>query len=604
MTSKSMANMKKDTTLASQNHYNELIKTQSLFDAITNTVLDAIIVINQEGKIVFWNKASEKIFGYSKEDVLNENLHKLIMPESYHNDYLQGLYHFSNTGEDKIIGTTIEVTAINKDKKEIPVEISVSSVKIDNFWHAVGVIRDITKKKVAQSNYNEIVDLMRAQLTTLKRDESILKEKNEDLEAKEEELIAQNKQLTEKEEELLAQNEELIEKEKEILESTAKLQAISDTALDAIIMINEEGNITFWNEASTTILGYTKDEILQKNAHSIIAPKRYHNDHLKAFEIFKQTGHGNAIGQTLELQALKKDGTEIPIELSLSSIKLNNKWHATGILRDITARKKLEEALEKERENLEKTVTKRTEILNQSLKALEKAHKLKDQFLSNMSHELRTPLNAIIGFTDLLEMQYYGTLTEKQDEYIKLIQSSGKHLLDLINDLLDISKIDAGSMELFFQGILLEELINEAISAFGAQISNKSIELITYITPDITTIETDRRKLLQILLNMLSNAVKYTPVNGKINIKIEKSDDSHLKISIIDTGIGIEKTKIKEIFSEFYQLNQVRDQALGGTGLGLALSKRLTELIGGEIGVESELKIGSTFWITLPIKTT
>lgn len=582
-----MVNEKKDIHEISNETHNEFLKTHVLFNAITNTVLDAIIVINSEGKIVFWNKAAENILGFTKQEALNTDLHKLITPPDYHKDFLQGLHNFSLTGEGKIIGQTIELTALKKNGAEIPVEVSLSSVQIDNSWHAIGVLRDITNKKKAESSFIEAMKLLHTQCKTLKADEAILKEQNESLQLKEEEL--------------LAQNEELIEKEKEILESTAKLQAISDTALDAIIMINDEGNITFWNEASTNILGYTKKEIINKNAHSIISPKRYHEDHLKAFNMFKTTGRGNAIGKTLELYAIKKDGTEIPIELSLSSIKLNNKWHATGILRDITNRKKLEEELKQERENLEQTVVIRTEKLNQSLNELEKALKLKDQFLSNMSHELRTPLNAIIGFADLLELQYYGTLTEKQDEYIKLIQSSGKHLLDLINDLLNISKIDAGSMELFFKNVLLEDLINETISAFGAQISNKSIELTTSISPKLTSIETDRRKLLQILLNMLSNAVKYTPVNGKITINVDKINNTHLKISITDTGIGIEEAKINKIFSEFYQLNQVRDQALGGTGLGLALSKRLTELLGGNIGVKSELKVGSTFWITLPI---
>ncbi|MGD9581247.1 MAG: PAS domain S-box protein [Vampirovibrionia bacterium] len=578
-----MGEKTKGTITISEDNYSELVKINSLFDTITNSLKDAIIVIDKDQTVTFWNEPSESIFGYTEEETINKKLEELILDKKNTDELAKEID--STTTSSK----TIELKAKRKNNKIFPIEIIISKLELNEKTSILLIIKDITCKKASESNFKEAMDLLQAQYKTLLADETLLKEQNESLRNKEEELIAQN--------------EELIEKEQEILESTTKLQTISNTALDAIIMINDEGNITFWNDASTRILGYEKNEIFNQNVHKLIAPERFICEHNKAFELFKKTGKGSAIGKTLELCAIRKDGSEIPVELSLSSIQLNNKWHAVGILRDITSRKKLENALKTERNNLEKTVLKRTEKLNKSLRALEKANKLKDQFLSNMSHELRTPLNAIIGFTDLLEMQYYGTLTEKQDEYLKLIKNSSTHLLDLINDLLDISKIDAGSMELFFKDVQIDEIINETISAFGTQINNKSLEIETIITNEITSIETDKRKLLQILLNLLSNAVKYTPEKGKITIKASKTKSLQLKLSITDTGTGIDENKISNIFSEFYQLNQVRDQALGGTGLGLALSKRLTELLGGKIGVKSEVTKGSTFWVKLPISS-
>jgi signal transduction histidine kinase len=233
---------------------------------------------------------------------------------------------------------------------------------------------------------------------------------------------------------------------------------------------------------------------------------------------------------------------------------------------------------------------------------LEQADRAKTHFLSSMSHELRTPLNAILGFSDLLYGQHFGNLNDKQIKYVNQIDDSGKHLLSLISDLLDVSRIDAGAMELDLGNVSPSEFINATVSMMSNQFKGKKIRVKTSIEPTLPVVTADLRKCKQILINLLSNALKYTPEGGQVEIRAARGVDSQARIEVSDTGIGIEADELDKIFSEFYQADSVRDGKLGGTGIGLALTRRLVELHGGEIGVESEPGKGSTFWFTLPLK--
>lgn len=274
--------------------------------------------------------------------------------------------------------------------------------------------------------------------------------------------------------------------------------------------------------------------------------------------------------------------------------------------RDITERINLERDLEEERKNLEKTVESRTKELRETLDkleginlCLEEANRHKSKFLSSMSHELRTPLNAIIGFTDLLKGIFFGQLNEKQASYIEQIDKSAAHLLALINDLLDISKIDAGALEVQLEEITLKDVTEDLLRMLSTQFRKKTLKVTSEFSPDIGTIVSDSRKFKQIMLNLLTNAIKFTPDKGAISVKGEMIPGK-IKISVSDTGIGIAGEELGKIFSEFYQVDQVRDEELGGTGIGLALTQRLVGLLGGEIGVKSKIGKGSTFWFTIP----
>lgn len=259
------------------------------------------------------------------------------------------------------------------------------------------------------------------------------------------------------------------------------------------------------------------------------------------------------------------------------------------------------------RDSLEEKVAERTSELEVTLKDLQvrneqlrEANAHKSKFLSTMSHELRTPLNAIIGFADLLAGEGFGPLNDKQRSYIKRIDDSGAHLLSLITDVLDVAKIDAGAMELNIENLPVEELLGSSTQMMAQQYRNRNIQLHTESLVPRATVRADSRKARQILINLLSNALKYSPLGGEVVVRAEQASPDTIRISVIDHGVGIEAEQQSKIFQEFHQADRQRDEGLGGIGLGLALTKRLVELHKGEIGVESTVGEGSTFWFTLP----
>jgi signal transduction histidine kinase/CheY-like chemotaxis protein/CHASE1-domain containing sensor protein len=271
-------------------------------------------------------------------------------------------------------------------------------------------------------------------------------------------------------------------------------------------------------------------------------------------------------------------------------------------------RRRSEREVEAERLVLESKVRQRTQDLNSSLETLNNmnlqlkdASRHKSQFLSNMSHELRTPLNAVLGFSDLLEGQHFGKLNPKQAEYVLQIRESGADLLSLIDGLLDMAKIDAGTMTVKLEEFEFSDLLDAAISTLSLQIHSKQLNLVKAIDEQITLLYGDSRIVKQILLNLLSNAIKYTPSGGTIEIRAIPEKTSN-RIEIADTGVGIEPDKLTKVFGEFYQADSSRDQELGGTGIGLALTRRFVELLGGRISVTSQVNEGSTFSFDLPLK--
>jgi signal transduction histidine kinase len=232
---------------------------------------------------------------------------------------------------------------------------------------------------------------------------------------------------------------------------------------------------------------------------------------------------------------------------------------------------------------------------------LEQANRHKSEFLANMSHELRTPLNAIIGFSDVLLTRMFGELDAKQEEYLNDILSSGKHLLDLINDILDLSKVEAGRMELEVSEFSLTEAVRNSVTMVRERAANHGIALLYEVEPGADELEADERKVKQVLFNLLSNAVKFTPDGGKVTVRAWR-EDGEVSVSVADTGIGISPENMDLIFEEFRQASEVDGRSHEGTGLGLTLTKRLVELHGGCVSVESERGKGSAFTFTLPVR--
>jgi signal transduction histidine kinase len=231
---------------------------------------------------------------------------------------------------------------------------------------------------------------------------------------------------------------------------------------------------------------------------------------------------------------------------------------------------------------------------------LEVASQHKSEFLANMSHELRTPLNAIIGFSEVLSEKMFGELNEKQEEYSKDIHASGQHLLSLINDILDLSKIEAGRMELELSDFHLPTAIDNALMLVRERAGRRSIALHTAVDAQLGQIQADERKIRQVVLNLLSNAIKFTPEGGRIEVSALPRDGS-VEVSVSDTGVGIAPQDHEAVFQEFRQVGTAEKKA-EGTGLGLTLCRKFVELHGGRIWVKSELGVGSTFTFTIPVR--
>jgi PAS domain S-box-containing protein len=384
--------------------------------------------------------------------------------------------------------------------------------------------------------------------------------------------------------------------EADLRESESRMRAISESAQDAIIMIDPKGAIRFWNPAAERIFGYAQNEALGQNLHLLLAPESHFRAHEPAFAHFLRTGEGKAIGCTLELQARCKNRREIPVELSLSAIRLPDGWHSIGIIRDITARKQAEAILKQTNLQLKEAMARAHEMAAKA----ELASIAKSEFLANMSHEIRTPLNGVIGMTNLL---LDTRLSEKQQRYARVAKESGESLLSLVNDILDFSKIEAGKLDLENLDFNLAALFEDFTGAMELRANDSGLNLNCAIEQDIPSLlRGDPGRLRQILTNLTSNAIKFTH-QGNVSVRVslieEMESDVLLHFSVCDTGIGIPKDKLNILFQKFAQVDTSTTRKYGGTGLGLAISKQLVELMGGQIGVRSEIGKGSEFWFTI-----
>lgn len=371
---------------------------------------------------------------------------------------------------------------------------------------------------------------------------------------------------------------------KQVVQSKEHLRSITESTPNGIIMINDSGNITFWNPSATTILGYSKEEALGRDILQL-APERYRGVCQTLLSELAATGHGPAIGKTIELSALHKDGREISISLALSSFRLDEAWHAVGIIRDISDLKQYQRDLIEAR------------------KAAEAANQAKSQFLANMSHEIRTPLNGVLGMTQLLQ---FTQPTEEQKEFIGYLEQSGKNLLALLNDILDLSRIEAGKMSIEKTGFSLKDCIDDTVTTQLPQIRQKDLQLAITLPDNLPGILVgDPLRVKQILLNLLANAVKFTPT-GMITIKVSPIAQEpamvRLLLQVSDTGFGMDDETLARIFSAFEQADNSNTRLYGGSGLGLTICRRLAELMGGSIWAESVLGQGSTFYVELPFE--
>jgi PAS domain S-box-containing protein len=375
--------------------------------------------------------------------------------------------------------------------------------------------------------------------------------------------------------------EEALEKSRE------NLRTLLEVAPDAVVTVDDRGKIVLVNGQTEKLFGYQRHELLGEPVEKLI-PQRVRHGHAQHRAGYSVEPHARAMGAGLELFALRKDGTEFPVEISLSPIHTSEGFRVISSIRDVSERKKTQRQIEHQNRELE--------LRNREV---ERATRMKSKFLASMSHELRTPLNAIVGFSDLLAEGTPGQLNEKQKRFVDHIKKGSAHLLQLINDILDLSKIEAGQLELRCEDFQVKDALPEVLSTIRPLAMAKNIEVEHKLEAD-RAVYADRVRFKQVMYNLLSNAVKFTPKSGRISIECVE-DGNFVRLSVTDTGIGIRAEDQAVVFEEFRQVEGNSGTAHEGTGLGLAITKRLVEQQGGKISLESEPGKGSRFTFTLPV---
>ncbi len=361
-----------------------------------------------------------------------------------------------------------------------------------------------------------------------------------------------------------------------------------DISPDALITVNQAGTIIMVNRQAEALFGYSPEELLGRQLE-ILLPQRFREAHIAHREHYFSAPLTRPMGAGLQLSGRRKDGTEFPVDISLRPLLLDGLPHAIGAIRDMTEQKVLEEQLQRKNEELD-----------EQYRSIQEANRLKSEFLANMSHELRTPLNGIIGFTELIYEGQAGPVSNEQHEYLGNILSSSKHLLQLINDVLDLAKVEAGKMTFYPEVVDLEKLVSEVRDILRPLAANKRIRIHVMIDATLAGVTVDPSKFKQVLYNYLSNAIKFTLDEGQVTIRIRQEGAEAYILEVEDTGVGIQPEDVGRLFVEFGQLDTGTAKKYQGTGLGLALTKRIIEAQGGRVGVRSTPGQGSTFFATLP----
>ncbi|MGA2410140.1 MAG: PAS domain S-box protein [Candidatus Binataceae bacterium] len=491
-----------------------------IFHGLLEGAPDAMIVVDNAGRIALVNAQAEMLFRYYRGEMIGQGL-EMLLPQRFRERHAGHLAAYFKAPQIRPMGSTLELFGRHKDGTEFPAEISLSKVEIDQRILFTASIRDITERKAAELRRQQAEENFR----------------------------------------LLVQN-------------------VRDYA---IFMLDPDGRVVTWNQGAQRIEGYRAEEIIGQDSacfylpEDIAAGKPAH-----ALEMARQKGSYESEGLRV-----RQDGSQFWADVVISALH-GPKGDIRGfsmIVRDITQRR--EAAAQ----------------VRAAERAAATAGMVRSEFLGRVSHELRTPLNAIIGTA---ELQLMADLSSEQRTEFELIQSSGELLLNIVDDLLDLSQAAAGKLTLEKLDFDLIHLVEGVVDAFATLSRRKDIEVSMYLDLGIPAgLRGDPTKLRQILNNLLSNAIKFTPAGGvllRVLIDVETDKDVQLRFEVIDTGIGIPPEVQGRLFQPFVQADESTHRRFGGTGLGLAISKQLTDLMGGQIGLRSETGRGSTFAFTLPFE--
>jgi PAS domain S-box-containing protein len=474
-------------------------KTDERFRLVVEAAPNAIVLVNNAGLITLVNAQTEKLFGYTRNELLQQPV-ELLIPARFMEGHPHNRTSFFSHPEARSMGIGRDLFALRKDGTEFPVEIGLNPLDTPEGMLVLASIIDITERKKAEERFRLVVE----------------------------------------------------------------------SAPNAMVLVSGEGKITLVNSETEKLFGYPRQFLIGKGIELLI-PMRFHGKHPGYRKEFFAGPQTRSMGVGRDLYAIRQDGSEFPVEIGLNPIESTEGNMVLASVIDITARKKQE------------------------------ANRLKSEFLANMSHELRTPMNAILGFSELLIDKKVGPLNDKQLEYLKDIHMSGSHLLQLINNVLDLAKIESGKVDLAIESFSLRESLEGVVSALRPLAEKKALEITLALTLDIDTVRLDKNKFRQILYNLLSNAIKFNRTGGAIHIVSSLLRPDSFSLKVTDSGIGIAKQNLKKLFIPFEQVDSGTARQHEGSGLGLALTKEIVELHGGDIDVESIEGKGTTIFVNLPL---
>ncbi|RUL70130.1 PAS domain S-box protein [Dyella choica] len=612
------------------------MKNADISDILAWENPDALVLTDKEDGILHWSSAAESLFGYAAAEALGHRFHELVVPEG--GDAPEQGFSARVTQ-----GNTVTYRALRKHKDGSLVFVLASERPVRGEFGA-GLLRterDISQwqarrlTQYVQTRYGEFLESIREgvllvtvagrivlanhhaafqfgyhrdELSGMRMDDLLPKRHHgvhHDLSGQ---FFGRARGLPVHDIELHGMRRDGLEFPIEVslspvqtddgnlimtavrdisdrMKAERKFRGLLESAPDAMVIVNQEGRIELVNSQAEALFGYRRDALLGQPVEMLI-PERFRADHPTKRQGYVQHPRPRMLNGAPHLYGRRSNGSEFPVEISLSPIDTEEGILISSAIRDISERRHFEEMLQET--NLQ----------------LRTASEAKDRFLAGMSHELRTPLNAIIGYTGTLLMRMPGPINEEQGQQLRTISGSAKHLLSLINDLLDLAKVESGKVALHMVTLPCHELIDEVVSVLRPLAEKKRIVLEKHMPQEHLLAHTDRRSLAQIVINLGNNAIKFTESGGTVALKLTRvMQDGRpcCEIAVSDTGRGIKPEEQAALFKAFSQLESTRPHE--GTGLGLYLSKRLASMLGASLRFESQYGRGSTFSLAIPEHT-
>ena len=608
--------------------------------SVLEAALDGIITIDHEGRVIELNRAAETMFGHTQAQAVGQELAELIIPPVYRAAHRRGMAHFLATGEGSALNKRLELSAMRANGEEFPVELAITRIATDGAPVFTGHIRDITDRRRTEAEARRSAQRVQTVLESITdafysldrqwRFTYVNEQAQRVLECPRGDLLGRSfwdvfpdkarvdyypefQRALEigqpsvfelyseplgkwlgvhaypSEEGLSVYMQDISERkqtQKALEDNLALMRAIINGTDNHIFIKDLDSRYLLINPAGATILGTPPEAVAGKDDSAFFPPESVLGNRNSDVEIMRsgesRTYESSDIINGVEHVFLS---TKSPYRDATGKL-----LGIIGIAREITAQRRAAVALREAKEEAEK------------------ANQAKSEFLSRMSHELRTPLNAILGFGQLLELSNLGS---NQGESVDHILKAGRHLLDLIDEVLAISRIEAGRMQLSLEPVALGETVRECLSLVGRQAADRGVRFLDGCSDGTAHVLADRQRLRQVLLNLFSNAIKYNREGGSVTLSCREvcaagegqngdPGPAFLRIAVTDTGHGLDAEEIRLLFTPFERLRAERTST-EGTGLGLALSKGLIETMGGRINVDSVPGEGSTFWIELPL---